>query len=594
MASATQDFDSIWLIDFEYVSEVGERPDVVCLVAINFVTGEVIRLWRDQVKQLTKAPFDTGPCSLIVMYYGPAEMGCFHALGWPIPERMIDLFAEFRVKTNGHHDVFGRAVGKSLLAALKYYDLEGLAAAEKTEMRDLILSGGPWSDQEQQDILSYCKSDVRALARLWGCMVGDIGASMARFRQALFRGQFGAAIAFMEHNGVPIDAKKLALLKMYWGHIKNRLISEIDKEYGFYEGSVLKVEKVAEWLAEKKIPWPQTATGQPCLDKDTLKDLKKSYPEIALFAELRSTLNAMRLDGLAVGADGRNRTMLSPYGAKTGRNLPSTSSFIFGPSTWMRGLIKPGKGNSVAYLDWKSQEVFIAAVLSGDAVMLKAYQSGDVYLAFAKLCGIAPEDATKESHKIERDRCKAIILGMQYGRQAKSISAILGVSEFTTQCLIDQYWGNFHVFAKWVQKQADAGMMGHTLETLSGWPLQDQSLEPNPRTFMNFQMQATGANMMQFAACLAREAGLKIICPVHDALMLEAPTELIDDHVARLLEIMETASAAVTNSGGPTCPVDVNIVRYPQRYMDEGRGRKMWMVLSKLLGEAIKNELLSA
>ena len=141
MGAIIQDIDSIWFIDFEYVSEVGERPDVVCLVAINSVTGEGIRLWREQLKQRTKAPFDTGHRSLIVMYYGPAEMGCFHALGWSIPERMIVLFAEFRVKTNGHRDVFGRGASNSLLGAMKYYGLTSLAASEKTEMRDLVLGG---------------------------------------------------------------------------------------------------------------------------------------------------------------------------------------------------------------------------------------------------------------------------------------------------------------------------------------------------------------------------------------------------------------------------------------------------------------------
>ena len=41
--------------------------------------------------------------------------------------------------------------------------------------------------------------------------------------------------------------------------------------------------------------------------------------------------------------------MLSPYRAKTGRNAPSNSRFIFGPSTWLRGLIKPEPGRAVLH-----------------------------------------------------------------------------------------------------------------------------------------------------------------------------------------------------------------------------------------------------
>ena len=68
--------------------------------------------------------------------------------------------------------------------------------------------------------------------------------------------------------------------------------------------------------------------------------------------------------------------MLSPFRAKTGRNQPSNSQFIFGPSTWLRGLIKPEPGRAVAYVDWSQQEFGIAASLSGDAAMMDAYRIG--------------------------------------------------------------------------------------------------------------------------------------------------------------------------------------------------------------------------
>ncbi len=98
----------------------------------------------------------------------------------------------------------------------------------------------------------------------------------------------------------------------------------------------------------------------------------------------------MRLADLAVGADGRNRCLLSPFQSRTGRNQPSNSRFIFGPSAWLRSLIKPDDGRAVAYIDWSQQEFGIAAAFSGDANMLVAYRSGDPYLAFAKQAGPFP------------------------------------------------------------------------------------------------------------------------------------------------------------------------------------------------------------
>ena len=41
-------------------------------------------------------------------------------------------------------------------------------------MIDLILRGGPWSQEEQTAILDYCESDVVALSRLLPIMLSYI------------------------------------------------------------------------------------------------------------------------------------------------------------------------------------------------------------------------------------------------------------------------------------------------------------------------------------------------------------------------------------------------------------------------------------
>ena len=92
--------------------------------------------------------------------------------------------------------------------------------------------------------------------------------------------------------------------------------------------------------------------------------MSKRHPVVQPLHELRKTLGELKLNKLAVGPDGRNRTMLSPFAAKTGRNQPSTTKFVFGPAKWVRGLIKPSEGMALAYCDWSSQEIAIAAALS--------------------------------------------------------------------------------------------------------------------------------------------------------------------------------------------------------------------------------------
>ena len=70
---------------------------------------------------------------------------------------------------------------------------------------------------------------------------------------------------------------------------------------------------------------------------------------------------------------------------------------------------------ALAYCDWSSQEIAIAAALSQDNLLWDAYESGDPYIAFAIQAGIAPPGATKETHKDIRNRCKSVVLGTNYG-----------------------------------------------------------------------------------------------------------------------------------------------------------------------------------
>ena len=192
------------------------------------------------------------------------------------------------------------------------------------------------------------------------------------------------------------------------GDIKLDLIGAIDKDYGVYEGTTFKSGLFAGYLADNRIDWPRTETGRLQLDQDTFRDMAKRYPQLEPLKELRHALSELRLEKLAVGPDDRNRTLLSPFGASSGRNTPSNNKFIFGPSVWLRGLIKPPEGRALAYVDWKSQEVYIAAELSGDPALLDAVPSGDPYLAFAKMAGLAPPDATKQSHKAIRDCARRV------------------------------------------------------------------------------------------------------------------------------------------------------------------------------------------
>jgi DNA polymerase family A len=546
---------------FEDASRSGARQRPVCMVAKELRSGQVWRIWRDEFR--SEPPFPIGPDALFVAYYASAELGCFRARGWPKPANILDLFTEFRDRTNG----LPTLAGSSLVGALTHFGLDAIAADEKDRIRLLILGGGPWSESDRKEILDYCATDIDALERLLPAMLPRID-----LPRALLRGRYMAAAAAMEFAGTPIDMAMLQLLREHWDHIKDDLIRAIDADFGVFDGRSFRAERWAAYLVKHNIPWPLLESGALDLSDSAFRQMAKAYPAISPMRELRSALSDLRLNDLAVGHDGRNRTILSAFRARTGRNQPSNTKFIFGPSVWLRGLIKPPPGHGVAYVDWAQQEFGIAAALSGDRAMQEAYRSADPYLAFAKQAGAVPPDATKKTHGPERELFKQCVLAVQYGMGANSLACRIGQPPVVARDLLRAHRETYRTFWRWSDAALDRAMLTGDLHTVFGWHIHVGE-NPNPRSLRNFPMQGNGSELLRLACCLATERGIEICAPVHDALLICAPLDRLDSDVAQMRATMAEASRIVLD--GFELGTDAHVVRYPDRYVDS-RGTAMW------------------
>jgi hypothetical protein len=391
-----------------------------------------------------------------------------------------------------------------------------------------------------------------------------------------------AAAAVMEYNGVPIDSDMLEQLRVSWTDIQDQLITEIDRDYGVFEQRTFKTDRFAVWLTRNNIPWPLLESGRLDLTDDTFRQMAKSYPVVSPLRELRSALSDLRLNDLAVGQDGRNRTILSAFRSRTGRNQPSTTKYIFGPSVWLRGLIKPRPGYGVAYIDWSQQEFGIAAALSGDGAMQAAYRSGDPYLTFGKQAGAIPPDASKNTHKFERELFKQCVLAVQYGMEAESLALRIGQPAIVARDLLRAHRQTYRTFWQWSDAAVDQAMLTGSLHTAFGWHVHI-GVNSNPRSIRNFPMQANGAEMLRIACCLATERGIEVCAPVHDAMLICASLDRLQSDIAGMRAAMAEASRAVLD--GFELGTDVNAIRYPDRYMDP-RGAVMWERVVGLLARA--------
>lgn len=583
-------FDRVVALDTEFTPVVGGHSVPVCIVAHELISGTRIRLWQDELG--TEPPFPTDDRTLYVAYMAAAEVGFFLACGWPTPTRILDLYVEFRNLTNkalpknqgGRHPA-------GLPDALRYFDIQGIAASEKKTMQDLAIRGGPYSEQEKLALLDYCESDVLALPPLMERMLIHIRAkrkaSWAPRRglgQALYRGRYMSAVAEMERTGAPIDVPTYQQVRVHRTEVIEYLIEQGGREYGVFEGATFREGLFRKYLAEQGLldTWPRTGKrGWLSTDQDVVKDQARAHPQLENLRQLLLLRGTLKDFPLAVGPDGRNRASLWAFNTATGRNSPSNAEFIFGPSTWLRGLIKPTEGKAVAYIDYSAQEIAIAAALSGDPELLKAVESNDPYLMFAYRAGLVPDGATKQTHKRERDICKIGLLGMNYGMGARSLAAGTGLSVIQAQSLHRQLKRTFDHFQQWSQRIIDTALLRREISTYFGW--RAAVVEGvKPTTLQNFPAQAHGAEILRLACCLITERGIRLCCPIHDAVLIEADVDEIDEAVALTRECMAAASREVLNDF--EVKTDAEIVRFPDRYMDP-RGERMWELVLEVLSQ---------
>ena len=137
----------------------------------------------------------------------------------------------------------------------------------------------------------------------------------------------------------------------------------------------------------------------------------------------------------------------------------------------------------------------------------------------------------------------------------------------------------YRKFWKFAEAAVDVAMLGMVLKTVFGWQVVAGN-EPNPRSLMNFPMQGNGAEMLRLACCLGTERGIEIVAPVHDAVMICAPLDRLDDDIITMRAAMAEASRAVLD--GFELRTEVAVTKYPDRYADE-RGEKMWAKVMRLL-----------
>jgi len=513
------------------------------------------------------------PNDMIITYDGADTLYALTQLGFALPRRHIDLRAEFCNQVNG--DV-NSSKDKDLRTALEHYGLGYDDHICRILASDAVESGAPLPENQVEPVRKSCLLDVKDITRLFRLLSAKI-----EIRHALIRGQYVLSCAVIQETGIPVDSSCYWRIKSNLERIHRSLIDELDREYQVYENYHFSQRAFARYIRKAGWNWPRTATGKLCADADTMKEMALVYPQLYKLKVLLGLMSLLNNFSLPIGADSRIRFAQRPFAAVTGRNQPLGRESIFSKPKWLRGLIKPGEGHGMAYIDFSQQEFGIAAALSGDRKMQEAYQSEDPYLAMARQAGRLRQGASAEEMAEIRKLFKMVVLATQYSMGEKTLASRLQCSVYKARELLALHRRLYHVFWEWSKARSVKANIEQEIVAVLGWRMRVYS-GTNPRTVQNFPMQANGSEILRLACIYAHESNVTICATVHDALLIEAPLDQLESAAERTQAAMVRAGAEIL--GGFKLKTDIEYIRYPDRFLPE-EGKEIWELVQNMITE---------
>lgn len=397
----------------------------------------------------------------------------------------------------------------------------------------------------------------------------------------------------LESNGVPFDMDRLkasqtlmeleieeAIQKLYT-HDEISYFEEIQGN-PFNPNSVVQLRKLLFDYLGLNPTGKKTETGQNSTDAEVLEKLSKESEVPALILDIRrkTKIKNTYLDKIIpqLNKDGRLRTNFNLHTTTSGRlsssgklnmqQLPRDNPII-------KGCIVARPGYKIVAMDLTTAEMYIAAVLSGDQVLMDVFRAGgDFHGAIAHkvfsltTCGV--EDV-KELYPMERQAAKAVSFGILYGAGAPTISDTVtkesgkSFSRARAQEVIDDYFSTFKKLGEWIEENKafisangfiysefgrkrrlpnvmseDSGVQGHAVRSGLNFLVQSVASDINllAAIDMNEYVKSINSEALMFAL-------------VHDSILAEVPDREVDNYIEKLERFVQQDRGMSI----PGCPI---------------------------------------
>ena len=558
-------FDRVLAADSEYRyadDSMTIQEQVVCFVYKDIFTGDIFKFWEAD-KERSQSHFDWHNV-LVVPFNAVAEGHSWLSLLHGKPNNIWDTYVEnarlYKTMRTG------KGALNLLNTAHGYGINETMTKEQKDEERNIVIENKTYTAAQRERILKYCLDDVELTEKIFLKQIADIEKKnnlktekdyKRELTQIMFRGASQLNVAVVERNGIPFDNELVNEFNTNWDNAKLHLIKKYNRLINVFDEHGIEKNKLFQDMV-KRIglfgEWPRTyRTGELVKDKKVIAKFSH-IKEIRIYQKIKYFLNLTELSMFKPGRDGRMRTAFRMFGTETGRCTPSTNTFVFSGSGWVRNFIKPSWGNWCAYLDYSQQEVAIQGYLSGDKKLMEVYRNGDVYINTAKILGLVPDYATEDSHPQERSICKTLFLAQGYGAGPGYVKLKIGCSMIKARHYLRLFKRIYRTYDTWINNQIKRAAINGKMTTVFGWQRylngkakigKDGKLKSIKNSLLNWPIQSHGSEILRMALIELNNNHFEVNAPVHDAFLISIPIHEFTKRLEEAKKIMVQAAERV-------------------------------------------------
>lgn len=395
------------------------------------------------------------------------------------------------------------------------------------------------------------------------------------------------AVTRMEFNGILADPNAIDSLSLLMHEQVKSVKGELIDATGNSEFNLKSAKQVGDYLFDtlkltipgsKKPPERSPKSGQYITKEDVIVKLKHPWVDKLLQYRKASHFKAQYADGMRafIRSDGRIHPNFKVEGTEGSRpsceqpnllNIPRPKHIVplwAAAGKLCRNIFIAPPGYKLVEADYSQIELRVAAMRSGDPLMIRIFQEGgDFHLQAAKLVasifGLNADEITKD-HPL-RDRSKAVVFGALYGEPAAALAKKLGIATKLAETLQNAIFGTFKQLKAYLDEclrttQRTGTTRSRWRDTLFRerplWAVGDIGSGHNPardtdeRSSWNTPIQAEAADFTNDALGVLQreyeampEPAPKLVLTVYDAIITEVRDDMVQDIARRKKRIME-------------------------------------------------------